>query len=146
MKHLSPLLIGLLFGLGLVVSGMINPDKVLGFLDIFGDWDASLAFVMGGAVVVTFFGYRWIGKAGKPWFELRYNYPDVSQIDARLISGATLFGIGWGLVGLCPGPAIAAFVVEPWALLVFLAGMAGGMLIPRLFGLFGRESIHSNKL
>jgi len=131
MKHISALLIGLVFGLGLVVSGMINPKKVLGFLDIFGDWDASLAFVMGGAVVVTFFGFRWIGRAGKPWFDLTYKIPNLSQIDAKLISGAILFGIGWGLVGLCPGPAIAAFVVEPWALLVFLAGMIGGMALPK---------------
>lgn len=132
MKNISALLIGLLFGLGLVVSGMINPNKVLGFLDIFGDWDASLAFVMGGAVVVTFFGFRWIGQAGKPWFDLTYKIPNLSQIDSKLICGAILFGIGWGLVGLCPGPALAAFVVEPWALLVFLAGMIGGMTIPRL--------------
>lgn len=131
MKLLSALLIGLLFGLGLVVSGMINPNKVLGFLDIFGDWDASLAFVMGGAVVITYIGFRWIGRAGKPWFAINYKMPSLSLIDARLITGAVLFGIGWGLVGLCPGPAIAAFVVEPWALLIFLAGMAGGMVIPR---------------
>jgi len=134
MKHASALLIGLLFGLGLVISGMINPNKVLAFLDIFGDWDASLAFVMGGAVVVTFFGFRWIGLAGKPWFDLTYNMPTLSHIDSRLVIGAILFGVGWGLVGLCPGPAIAAFVVEPWALLVFLSGMAGGMSINRLIG------------
>ena len=107
---------------------------MLGFLDIFGEWDASLAFVMGGAVLVTFFGYRWIGRAGKPWFELNYKIPNLSQVDSKLISGAILFGVGWGLVGLCPGPAIAAFVVEPWALLVFLAGMVGGMIIPKQIG------------
>ncbi len=134
MKQLSALFIGLLFGLGLVVSGMVNPGKVLGFLDIFGDWDASLAFVMGGAVVVTFIGFRWIGRAGKPWFDGRYKFPSLTQIDSRLIIGAMLFGIGWGLVGLCPGPALAAFLVEPWALLVFLAGLAGGMVLPRLLG------------
>jgi len=134
MKFISALLIGLLFGLGLVVSGMSNPEKVLGFLDISGDWDASLAFVMGGAVMVTFFGYRWIGHAGKPWFDLAYEIPDLSLIDSKLISGAIIFGVGWGLVGLCPGPAIAAFIVEPWALLVFLAGMVGGMAIARQIG------------
>jgi len=132
MKHLSPLLIGLLFGLGLVVSGMVNPEKVLGFLDIFGDWDASLAFVMGGAVVITVVGYRWIGRAGKPWFDLRYQFPRKLEIDSKLITGAAFFGVGWGLVGLCPGPALAAFVVEPWALMVFIAGMLGGMIVPRL--------------
>ncbi|MCL4136700.1 UNVERIFIED_CONTAM: hypothetical protein GTU68_024817 [Idotea baltica] len=132
MKLVSALFIGLLFGLGLIISGMVNPGKVLGFLDIFGDWDPSLAFVMGGAVVVTFAGFRWIGHAGKPWFDGRYNFPTASQIDSKLIIGAALFGIGWGLVGLCPGPALAGFLVEPWALLVFLAGMAGGMILPRL--------------
>lgn len=133
MKLLSPLLIGLLFGLGLVVSGMVNPEKVLGFLDLFGDWDPSLAFVMGGAVVVTFFGYRWIGRAGKPWFSLNYSFPTAKDIDSRLIFGAAFFGIGWGLVGLCPGPALAAFIVQPWAVLVFIAGMLGGMVLPRIF-------------
>jgi len=135
MKQLSALLIGLLFGLGLVVSGMANPEKVLGFLDIFGAWDASLAFVMGGAVAVTSVGYRWIGRAGKPWFDLSYNFPSLSHIDSRLITGAILFGVGWGLVGLCPGPAIAAFVVEPGSLLVFLASMAAGMFLPKQLGI-----------
>jgi len=133
MKNLSALFIGLLFGLGLVVSGMINPAKVLSFLDIFGAWDASLAFVMGGAVVVTFFGYRWIGRAGKPWFDIKFRFPTTTYIDNKLIIGAVLFGIGWGLVGLCPGPALAAFTVEPWALLVFLAGTAGGMILTNMF-------------
>lgn len=131
MKHISTFLIGLLFGLGLVVSGMSNPEKVLGFLDLLGDWDPSLAFVMGGAVLISFFGYRWIGRAGKPWFDLKFRIPNASDIDARLISGAAFFGIGWGLVGLCPGPAITAIVVEPWAVLVFIAAMLGGMGLTR---------------
>lgn len=129
MKNVSALLIGLLFGLGLVVSGMINPAKVLGFLDLFGAWDASLAFVMGGAVIVTFFGYRFIGRAGKPWFDIKFRFPTATDVDSKLIVGAILFGLGWGLIGLCPGPALAAFAVEPWALLVFLSGTAGGMIL-----------------
>ena len=129
MKNLSALFIGLLFGLGLIVSGMVNPAKVLGFLDIFGKWDASLAFVMGGAVIVTFFGYRWIGPAGKPWFDTKFRFPTASLIDTRLVAGSAVFGVGWGLVGLCPGPALAAFIIEPWALLVFLAGLSGGMIV-----------------
>lgn len=135
MKHISALLIGLLFGLGLIVSGMVNPNKVLGFLDIFGAWDPSLAFVMGGAVVVTFFGFRWIGRAGKPWFDLTYRFPSFSHIDRKLIVGSILFGIGWGLVGLCPGPALAAFLIEPWSLLIFMAGLAGGIILPKQLGI-----------
>lgn len=135
MKNVSALLIGLLFGLGLVVSGMVNPEKVLGFLDFFGAWDASLAFVMGGAVVVAYFGFRWIGRAGKPWFDIKYRIPTRTDINTPLVAGAALFGVGWGLVGLCPGPALAAFLVEPSALLVFIAGMLGGMLIPRTLGI-----------
>jgi len=131
MKTLSPLLIGLLFGLGLVVSGMVNPDKVLNFLDLFGNWDPSLAFVMGGAVIVSFVGFRWIGRAGKPWFALHYQIPDLKTIDSRLVTGAILFGVGWGLVGLCPGPALTAIVLKPWALVVFVAGMLAGMVIAR---------------
>jgi len=135
MKDVSALFIGLLFGLGLVVSGMVNPEKVLGFLDIFGAWDASLAFVMGGAVMVTFFGFRWIERAGKPWFDIKFRIPSRTDIDTPLVSGAALFGAGWGLVGLCPGPALAAFFVAPGVLIVFMAGMLGGMLVPRILGL-----------
>jgi len=140
MKSLSAIAIGLLFGLGLVVSGMVNPEKVLGFLDVFGNWDASLAFVMGGAVVVSFFGYRWIGRAGKPWLAMKFRYPSAKDIDSSLVVGASLFGVGWGLVGLCPGPAIAAIVIKPWALMVFMAGMLGGMLLARRISASHHES------
>jgi len=112
---------------------MSNPEKVLGFLDVFGQWDASLAFVMGGAVVVTTLGYRWIGRAGKPWFNLNYAFPTLKHIDKPLVTGALIFGVGWGLVGLCPGPALTAFVVEPWAILVFVASMLIGMTLARRF-------------
>lgn len=131
MNLLSALFIGLLFGLGLIVSGMTNPEKVLSFLDVLGDWDASLAFVMVGAIAVTAAGYRWIGRAGKPWFDLKYQMPNNVVIDKQLISGAVLFGVGWGLVGLCPGPALTAIIIEPWALLVFSAAMLSGMVIAR---------------
>jgi len=129
MKNVSALFICVLFGLGLIISGIVNPAKVLGFLDIFGEWDASLAFVMGGAVVVTFFGYRWIGRAGKPWFDIKFRFPTAKHIDKKLIVGAILFGIGWGLVGLCPGPALAAFLIQPWALMIFGVGLTGGMVL-----------------
>ncbi len=127
MKILSALLIGLLFGAGLIISGMINPAKVLGFLDIFGQWDASLAFVMGGAVITTFMGYRWILKKPNPLFSSEFSIPTKSQIDKPLLLGAILFGIGWGLVGLCPGPAIAAFSLATMDVWVFIVCMVGGM-------------------
>jgi len=88
---------------------------------------------MGGAVIVTFFGYRWIGRAGKPWFDIKFQFPSAKEVDSTLITGAILFGVGWGLVGLCPGPALAAFLIDPWALLVFLAGLLGGMVLTNLY-------------
>ncbi|MGF1463512.1 MAG: DUF6691 family protein [Maricaulaceae bacterium] len=126
---------GLIFGLGLVVSGMINPAKVLNFLDIAGTWDPSLMFVMGGGLLVTAPALRWLGGS-KPWFDSQTHWPGATAIDAKLLGGAALFGVGWGLVGYCPGPAIAALGAKPWPTLVFIAAMIGGMrlvdLIPRL--------------
>src|SRR5215204_2606054 len=94
---------GLLFGLGLIVSQMVNPAKVLGFLDIFGNWDPSLAFVMGGAVLVSAVGHRVARGRGRPVLAPRLEIPTRRDLDARLLGGAALFGVGWGLVGLCPG-------------------------------------------
>ena len=99
---------GLLFGLGLVVSQMVNPAKVLAFLDVFGAWDPSLAFVMGAAVAVSALGYFVATRRGTPLFGARLEIPTRRDLEPRLLSGAALFGIGWGLVGLCPGPALAA--------------------------------------
>ena len=132
MKHISVFLIGLLFGLGLVVSGMINPAKVLGFLDVLGDWDASLAFVMGGAVVVNFIGYRMITKRPHPLFESNFTIPTRSDIDTQLIAGSALFGIGWGLVGFCPGPALASLGAAPEQSAAFAIAMLIGMSVTRL--------------
>ena len=107
-RNISALLAGLVFGLGLTVSSMVNPAKVLAFLDLFGNWDPSLAFVMGGALVVTALGYRLVWRRDRPVFAERFQVPGNRKVDARLAFGAVLFGIGWGLVGLCPGPAISA--------------------------------------
>ena len=123
---------GLLFGLGLIVSGMANPAKVLGFLDIFGRWDASLAFVMGGAVVVTAIGFRTIFKAQKPLYAGQFSIPSRTDIDLPLVGGATLFGVGWALVGLCPGPAIAAMTAAPESTGVFVISMLIGMYLPTI--------------
>jgi uncharacterized protein len=123
---------GLLFGLGLIVSQMVNPAKVLGFLDIFGAWDPSLALVMGGAVAVSALGYLIAKRRGVPVLAPRLEIPTRRDLDPRLIGGAALFGIGWGLVGLCPGPALVGLTFGPWPVFVFVAAMVVGMAIFRL--------------
>lgn len=125
-------LAGMLFAGGLALSGMINPEKVVNFLDIFGTWDPSLAFVLGGAVIVAGTGYRFVLKQGRPMFEASFSIPGRTEIDRDLVLGAALFGIGWGMVGLCPGPAIAALPVAPLKAPIFVAGMIGGMVLARM--------------
>jgi len=123
----SSLIAGLVFGLGLTVSGMINPAKVQNFLDIAGTWDPSLAFVMGAAVVVTFIGYRLVFGLGRPLFDRSFFLPALTAIDARLVLGSAIFGIGWGLGGFCPGPAISSLSVGGMGTYVFVAAMLAGM-------------------
>lgn len=101
-------LAGLLFGLGLSLGGMTQPAVVLGFLDIFGNWNPRLVFVMAGAVLTTAIGYRSVWGRARPWFEPEFKLPATRQIDSRLVLGAALFGIGWGIAGYCPGPALAS--------------------------------------
>lgn len=120
---------GLLFGLGLVVSQMVDPAKVIGFLDIFGDWDPSLALVMGAAVAVSSLGYSFARWRGMPVLAARLEIPDRPELDPRLIAGAAIFGVGWGLAGLCPGPALTALSFGPWQVLVFVMAMLGGMAL-----------------
>lgn len=129
---LSAFASGLLFGLGLIVSQMVNPAKVLGFLDIFGHWDPSLAFVMGGAVAVSSLGYLVAKRRGVPVLAPRLEIPTRRDLDPRLIAGAALFGIGWGLVGLCPGPALVGLTFGPTEIFVFVAAMIIGMAVFRL--------------
>jgi len=132
---LSAFAAGLLFGLGLVVSQMVNPAKVLAFLDVFGDWDPSLAFVMASAVAVAAFGFRFARFRGAPVLAPRFEIPMRRDLDARLVSGAVLFGAGWGLVGLCPGPALTVLPLGLWLGLwqawVFVAAMVAGMTLFR---------------
>ncbi|HSK38524.1 MAG TPA: YeeE/YedE family protein [Arenibaculum sp.] len=128
----SALASGLLFGLGLIVSGMIDPAKVLGFLDVAGAWDPTLLFVMGGAMIVAFVGYRHVLRRPAPLFAARFELPTRRDIDDRLVVGAALFGIGWGLAGFCPGPALTALAVEPAKAGVFVGAMLAGMLLHRL--------------
>ena len=128
-RNISALIAGLVVGLGLVISEMTNPAKVLAFLDILGDWDPSLAFVMGAALLVTAVGYRLVWTRQQPIFAERFQVPGNRQIDTQLAIGALLFGIGWGLVGLCPGPAISALSFGGTPILVFMAAMAAGMTL-----------------
>lgn len=127
MRALGGLICGLVFGVGLVVSGMADPAKVLSFLDLFGAWDPSLALVMGGAVVVTFVGYRLVLRRKGPMLLERFDLPETRLIDTRLMLGAALFGVGWGIGGLCPGPAIVALPLLAPGTLVFVPAMLIGI-------------------
>ena len=128
-------LIGVIFGLGLIVSGMANPAKVLNFLDVggipAGTWDASLAFVMAGAVAVTFTGFKRVLKLARPYFAERFYLPTRSDIDPRIIAGPAIFGVGWGLAGFCPGPALTALGFGSVSAVIFVAAMSAGMVLAR---------------
>ena len=127
MAILSAFTSGLLFGLGLIISQMINPAKVLAFLDVFGRWDPSLSLVMVGAVAASTFGYVVAKRRGVPILAASLEIPTRRDLDPRLIAGAALFGVGWGLVGLCPGPALAILSLGLWQSLLFVAAMIAGM-------------------
>lgn len=129
----SALAVGLLFGAGLAVSGMTNPAKILAFLDVAaiadGGWDGTLLFVMGGALAVTYLGYRYVLARPRPVVDSVFHLPTVRDIDRRLLLGAAVFGIGWGLVGYCPGPAIAALAGPQAEPALFVAAMLIGLWI-----------------
>ena len=127
MKNLLTLISGLLFGFGLLLSGMADPAKVQNFLDLFGTWDPSLAFVMGGAIAVTMPGFWLVIRRNKPFFNEVFHLPSRTDLDARLITGAAIFGMGWGLGGFCPGPAITALPLAAEGTLIFVATMLTGM-------------------
>lgn len=120
---------GLVFGLGLAVSGMMNPAKVIGFLDVAGNWDPTLAFVMGGALLVAVPAYRFIPKRGRPVLEEEFSLPKKKAVDAPLVWGSAIFGVGWGLVGFCPGPALAALGTGLTPVFAFVAAMLAGMAL-----------------
>jgi len=130
---------GLLFGLGLAISQMVNPAKVLAFLDVAGDWDPSLALVMAGAVAVTLVVFRVVLKRPRPALADSFSLPTKTRIDGRLLAGAALFGLGWGLVGLCPGPAVAGLAYLLPESLIFLAALAAGMVIAAMLKGSGNE-------
>jgi uncharacterized membrane protein YedE/YeeE len=128
MRALSALFVGVLFGLGLTISGMINPAKIIAFLDVTGRWDPSLLVVMAAALAVSFVGYRIVLARRAPLFEPAFQLPKKTAIDRPLLAGSALFGVGWGLAGLCPGPAIAAISSARPEIFAFLAAMLIGML------------------
>ena len=133
MKLLISLICGTLFGAGLAASGMTNPAKVIGFLDIFGNWDPDLLFVMGAAVLTTVVSFHFILKRRTPIYAGEFFLPISKVIDKRLLFGAILFGVGWGLYGYCPGPAIAALVYLSPKTIVFVISMILGLFIANVF-------------
>lgn len=132
---------GLIFGFGLLISGMTDPQKVLGFLDVFGRWDPTLVFVMAGAVGVSFAGYAVARRRGAPVLAARFGWPTPKAIDAPLIGGAALFGIGWGLVGICPGPALVNLGTLSPRVAVFVAAMVLGILLQDVWQRYGRTAV-----
>ena len=130
MQHrISEFFVGLLFGLGLLLSGMTDPGKVIGFLDLFGNWDPSLALVMGGAIAVGFFAFAIAKKRTRNFLGGALHLPKSDQIDRRLVIGALLFGAGWGLAGFCPGPALVSMAAGQSKALLFVAAMLAGMVV-----------------
>lgn len=132
MRAIASLITGLVFGIGLLLSGMTNPAKVQNFLDIAGDWDPSLAFVMGGAIAVAATGFALLRRsAQKPWFGPSFGWPTRTDLDPPLLIGAAVFGVGWGLGGLCPGPALTAASTGTPGILLFVVAMLAGFVAAR---------------
>ena len=141
MLNIISLISGILFGLGLAISGMVSPGKAIGFLDLTGNWDPSLAFVMGGGVLVTVIAFRFILKRETPVFGGRFSLPTKTDVDKRLLAGAALFGVGWGLGGLCPGPALSSLAYGNAKIFTFVAAMIAGILIAKLLtGAFRKDA------
>ncbi|WP_201612284.1 DUF6691 family protein [Psychrobacter immobilis] len=129
LKNIIGLLAGLLFGFGLLISGMTDPVKVQGFLDVFGAWDISLALVMGGGLMVALVGVQLAKRQQSSWIGTLIEMPTKTTINKKLLIGAMLFGIGWGLVGICPGPGIVLLGTGQWQAYVFIPAMIIGMLV-----------------
>lgn len=129
---LVPLASGMIFGAGLTIGGMTDPARVRGFLDLFGAWDPTLAFVMGGAVLVMALAWSVQHRLQRPLFSETFALPDRNDLTPRLIGGSALFGIGWGIAGLCPGPGFAALAIAPGPAAIFVAAMLAGMAAVRL--------------
>jgi uncharacterized protein len=132
MRLWSAFAIGMIFGLGIALSGMMNPAKVLNFFDLAGTWDPSLAFVMGGALAVAIPGYRLVLGRPAPVYENRFQLPDTRVIDRRLVLGSATFGVGWGIAGFCPGGALPALGMGLPEVYIFIAALIGGLLLARI--------------
>lgn len=132
MKHFLTYLTGVVFGLGISLGGMANPAKVVNFFDVAGTWDPSLIFVMGGALVTTFIGYRVLFDARqKPVYNLKFNVPTSRTIDAKLVGGSAVFGIGWGIAGFCPGGALPALGTFEPDVFIFVASLIAGIFLAK---------------
>ena len=131
-RLITALIIGSIFGTGLAIAGMLNPSKVVGFLDVFGDWDPSLAFVMGGGVLVNAIGHRFVVKRKTPVQCATFSMPTSTNIDKPLVIGSVIFGMGWGLSGLCPGPVVGSLLLNGQAMLPFFGLMVAGLLVGRI--------------
>ena len=134
MRTIISLVAGLVFGTGLIVSGMANPAKVQNFLDLFGSWDPSLAFVMGGAIAIGFPAFYLASRMNRPLAAVEFSLPQKADLDRKLVTGSALFGIGWGLGGFCPGPAITAVSAGNQGTFVFVAAMLAGMVLANFAG------------
>jgi uncharacterized protein len=132
-QSISAFAVGIVFGIGLTLAQMVNPAKVLGFLDLAGDWDPSLAFVMGGGLAVAAIGYRLVWRRRQPLFAEIFQLPTRKDIDPRLVTGAALFGIGWGIAGLCPGPAIAVLGLGHSEAVIFALAMVSGFALFEIY-------------
>jgi hypothetical protein len=135
---MSAYLTGLIFGVGIALSGMANPAKVLNFFDVAGQWDPSLACVMGGALAVTFLGYRFVLARPAPLLDVRFHLPAARLVDLRLIGGAALFGIGWGIAGVCPGGALPGLGTGRIEIAVFVTALVAGVFLARALLAAGR--------
>ena len=131
-RLITALIIGSVFGIGLAIAGMLNPSKVVVFLDVFGDWDPSLAFVMGGGVLVNTIGHRFVMKRKAPIQCAIFSMPTSTKFDKPLVIGNVIFGVGWGLAGLCPGPVVASLLLNGQAMLPFFGLVVVGLLVGRI--------------
>ena len=131
-RAVASLISGILFGAGLALSQMINPVKILDFLDFFGSWDPSLGLVMFASLAVTTVGFRWVLRAPGPLFDIKFHLPSATEIDRKLLLGAVIFGIGWGLAGYCPGPGVAALVLTTWEPVWFTLAVIAGFFLHRV--------------